>query len=65
MSKANEAPLLDGVQDVTLRFLDQTLAWHGEWPPLGVEGAQLRAVEVVLELEDWGELRRLFQVVGE
>lgn len=64
-STANESELLDGVQGVTLRFLDQALAWHGEWPPLGVDGARLRAVEVVLELEDWGKLRRLFQVVGE
>ena len=64
-SKANEAALLDDVQDVTLRFLDQALAWHEEWPPLGAQGAQLRAVEVVIELEDWGKLRRLFQVAGE
>ncbi|MDJ0872144.1 MAG: type II secretion system minor pseudopilin GspJ [Gammaproteobacteria bacterium] len=64
-SKANEAQLLDGVNEVTLRFLDQALAWHAEWPPLGSDGARLTAVEVVLELEDWGELRRVFQVVGE
>ena len=64
-SKASEAELLTGVTDVKLRFLDQALAWHGEWPPLGAQGAQLRAIEVVFELEDWGELRRLFQVVGE
>ncbi len=64
-SKANEAALLDDVQDVTLRFLDQALVWHKEWPPLGAQGAQLRAVEVVIELEDWGELRRLYQVAGE
>ncbi len=64
-SKANEAQLLDGVNEVTLRFLDQALAWHAEWPPLGSDGSRLTAVEVVLELEDWGELRRVFQVVGE
>ncbi len=64
-NQPNEAELLDGVTEVELRFLDQALAWHGQWPPLGVEDARLRAIEVVLELEDWGKLRRLFQVVGE
>jgi general secretion pathway protein J len=61
--------LLDHVKSVTLRYLDNNRAWHDQWPPAGYSGpdmARLRpiAVEVNLELDDWGKLQRLVEVSG-
>jgi general secretion pathway protein J len=63
------AVLLDHVRSVNLRFMDQNLSWHDQWPPLGYSGGdatRLRpiAVEFTLELEDWGKLVRLVEVSG-
>jgi general secretion pathway protein J len=63
------AVLLDRVTRVGMRFMDSNRTWHEQWPPLGYSGpdaARLRpiAVEVTLELEDWGEIRRLMEVAG-
>jgi general secretion pathway protein J len=62
--------LLSGVRAVRFRFMTPERAWVEGWP--ASEGApaanaeRLRpaAVEVVLELEDWGEIRRLVEVGG-
>ncbi|MFO7305028.1 MAG: type II secretion system minor pseudopilin GspJ [Gammaproteobacteria bacterium] len=61
--------LIDRVERVALRFLDANGRWHEQWPPLGYSGPdapRLRpiAVEITLELEDWGEIRRLVEVAG-
>jgi general secretion pathway protein J len=61
--------LLDHVRTVSFRFMDQNQSWHEQWPPLGYSGpdaARLRpiAVEITLELEDWGKLVRLVEVSG-
>ena len=64
-SEARETRLLDDVAELRVRFLDQALEWHDEWPPLGPQQATLRAIEIVLALEDGGEFRRLFAVIGE
>lgn len=63
------AVLLDKVRTVSFRFMDQNQSWHEQWPPLGYSGAdaaRLRpiAVEITLELEDWGKLVRLVEVAG-
>ena len=59
-----ERELLSGVQEVRLRFFAPG-GWSEEWPAGGV-GADpsLRplAVEITLELEDWGEIVRLIEV---
>jgi len=50
------------VQDLRLRFLDDKKKWHRQWPPEDQQAGGLQAplaVEVTLELTDWGELRRL------
>jgi general secretion pathway protein J len=49
--------------------MDQNQSWHEQWPPLGYSGAdaaRLRpvAVEITLDLEDWGKLVRLVEVSG-
>jgi general secretion pathway protein J len=63
-----ESVLLEDVEDVSVRFLDDNNEWHNEWPPLGATGqpgdttAALSAIELTLELQDWGELMRIFAV---
>lgn len=52
------APLLGNVSRLRIRVLDQNNLWHLDWPISGNAG--IRAVELTLELEGWGEIRRLF-----
>jgi general secretion pathway protein J len=64
-----DAVLLDKVRSVNLRFMDQNQSWHDQWPPLGYSGGdagRLRpiAVEITVELEDWGKIVRLVEVSG-
>jgi general secretion pathway protein J len=59
-----EREVLSGVQEVRLRFFGPG-GWSEEWPAGGTgSDPSLRplAVEVTLELEDWGEIRRLLEV---
>ncbi len=68
-SEPESAVMLDGVKTVKFRFMDANRSWHDQWPPLGYSPADapwLRpiAVEVTLDLEDWGELKRLMEVSG-
>jgi len=61
-----ESILLDQVTQVELRFRDDAKEWHSEWPPLSGSSsatpAKLTAIEFKLELADWGEITRLYQV---
>jgi general secretion pathway protein J len=61
--------LLDKVKSVTLRYMDVSFNWRDEWPPptlVGDPTANLRlrpvAVEVTLELEDWGKIVRVIEI---
>ena len=68
-TEPTSAVLLDKVRTASFRFMDQNQTWHEQWPPLGYSGpdaTRLRpiAVEVTLELEDWGKLVRLVEVSG-
>jgi general secretion pathway protein J len=63
------AVMIDKVKTASFRFMDQNQTWHEQWPPLGYSGgdaARLRpiAVEITLDLEDWGKLVRLVEVSG-
>lgn len=63
------AVLLDRVTRVGMRFMDGNRTWHEQWPPLGYsapDATRLRpiAVEITLELEDWGKIMRLVEVSG-
>jgi general secretion pathway protein J len=63
------AEMIDKVERLDLRFMDGNRSWHEQWPPLGYsapDGPQLRpiAVEITLELEDWGEIKRIVEVAG-
>lgn len=57
--QTSEVPLLEGVESLEFRFLDENREWLEIWPPAGEEGLP-RAVEITLELEDYGEIQRLF-----
>jgi type II secretion system protein J len=63
--------LLDKVKSVTVRYMDLSFNWSDQWPPQALAGdpnANLRlrpiAVEVTLELEDWGSIVRVIEIAG-
>jgi general secretion pathway protein J len=63
--------LLDKVKSITLRYMDVSFQWRDQWPQPALAGdptSNLRlrpiAVEVTLELEDWGKLVRVIEVAG-
>lgn len=60
-----DSEILDGVSSMRLRLMPPgpDSEWVSDWPPLAPGGqppALPRGVEVVLTLEDWGEIRRVF-----
>ena len=70
-TEPRESVLIDDVEKVTLRFLDQDGEWHQQWPPLdaadaGAGGAAPAVdplgIEIVLQLNDWGDIRRLYAI---
>lgn len=54
------AGLLNNVTRLQIRVLDQDNLWHLDWPLTA--GGRIRAVEITLELADWGEIRRLLPI---
>ena len=60
--EAYESTLLDQVERVELRYRDDKKEWHSQWPPLSGAAVELTAIEFTLELKDWGEITRLYQV---
>jgi len=61
--------LLGGVRSVRFRFMAADRSWVERWPASGdgpLDALRIRpaAVEVILDLEDWGEIRRLLEVAG-
>ena len=56
------ASLLGKVTNLQIRVLDQNNLWHLDWPISN--NAKIRALELTIELEDWGEIHRLFPAPG-
>lgn len=64
--------LLGAVNSVQFRYLAPDRTWVDRWPvgetasAAGTDSERLRpaAVEVILDLEDWGEIRRVIEVAG-
>jgi general secretion pathway protein J len=57
--------MLEDVTAVSLRFLDQSGGWQERWPGLDtLETSDKipRAIEVRIELDDWGDVVRLFEL---
>ena len=74
-STAANAPikrkLVDHVRSFTLRFMDAGHNWQTQWPPItagALQSLTLRmrpvAIEITIELEDWGILMRHVEVPG-
>jgi len=62
--------LLAGVRNVRFRFMTPSRDWVERWPATegfgfaGSERMRPAAVEVTVDLEDWGEIRRVIEVAG-
>ena len=61
--------LLTGVKAIQLRYLDAHQAWQPQWPPQTIaqpDALAIRplAVELIIEFNDWGRIRRLVEVAG-
>lgn len=61
--------LVENVGQMRVRFMDQQGEWHEQWPPLSAAPAQgdpgrerPRAVDIELELDEWGVVRRVIEV---
>lgn len=69
-SEARQSVLLDSVDNITIRFLSQNNEWQDLWPPLNTTATNTTnttiemptAIEIVITLNDWGDIRRLYQV---
>jgi len=67
-TESHESVLLEKVKNIELRFLDKQGNWNTFWPPSGIGANSFselpKAVEVALELENWGKITRLLPVPG-
>jgi len=70
-SEAASGPLFDEVESITFSYLDDQLAWQSEWPVRNLTPSNNssapelpRAIELTIESEQWGEIRRVFRVAG-
>lgn len=72
-TEAKTTTLLSGIEDVRIRYLDADAEWKDQWPPLGAEQPSASpvgsantpapiAIEVILDLQDWGKIRRLYKI---
>ena len=57
--------LLKDVENIEIRYLDKE--WETTWPKLALDdtstiNALPRAIEITLELSDWGKITRLFRI---
>lgn len=65
-----ETDLLEGVESIKLRYLDQANQWQTTWPPLNSSSAPQvgsiqqstipRALELIIKVENMEEIKRLF-----
>ena len=73
--EARQSVLINDIENVSLRFLDRNNEWQQEWPSLnttapttatGAPGVasseQPIAIEIILQLKDWGDIRRLYSI---
>jgi general secretion pathway protein J len=70
-SVAVPALLIDKVKSFSLRFMDGNRQWQTNWPAGSVGGSGMAlsrrlplAIEITLTLDDWGELKRIVEVVS-
>ena len=77
--QAKQTVLIDDVESISVRFLDDNNEWQEQWPTINAQtntgsantgttatGSAATsntgpiAIEIVLQLNDWGEIRRLY-----
>jgi Type II secretion system (T2SS), protein J len=68
-AKSQVQDLISGVKTVQFRYMDSNMAWQNQWPPAGMQlpdnlWTRPIAVEITIELKDWGRVRRLIEVAG-
>ncbi|OOZ39167.1 type II secretion system protein GspJ [Solemya pervernicosa gill symbiont] len=66
-SEAVEIELSDGIEQISLRVMDDKREWQQSWPPTQIGAATTPrplAIEVIIETEDYGRISRLFRVGG-
>lgn len=60
--------LLDRIESINLRFLQSNGEWHDSWPPLSSDAEEFialpAAVEFSIEMEEFGQITRLFALPG-
>jgi len=69
-TKSISQTILTDVDNFSLRFLDSMDNWQTSWPPeedaVGKNQRMLpKAIEITLDLEDWGKIHRLFLLAWE
>jgi general secretion pathway protein J len=68
-SEPQRRELIKKVKRFEVRYLDRGRQWLTQWPPAGTQSPTTErerplAVEVTLELDDWGIITRLFEIPG-
>jgi general secretion pathway protein J len=68
-SESIDVEMMDKVKTLELRFMNKSRAWQEQWPGSGSQNsgnAEERpiAVEISIELEDWGRIQRIVEVAG-
>jgi general secretion pathway protein J len=71
-TSVNERELLDGVEALSFRFMDESMNWSATWPtspmqslpPAALLRARPVAVEITLRLRDTGVLTRIVEIAG-
>ncbi|KPK39871.1 MAG: hypothetical protein AMJ69_04405 [Gammaproteobacteria bacterium SG8_47] len=66
-AEPNVSRLVEQVDALDIRYLGADEQWVDDWPPQQGQGAVQvlpLAVEVTLDLKDWGPIKRLFVVPG-
>ncbi|MEN8216148.1 MAG: type II secretion system minor pseudopilin GspJ [Pseudomonadota bacterium] len=56
--------LLNEVNEIQFRYLDENLRWREQWSPNEKASPPLKAIEVTLTVLEWGRITRLFRVPG-
>jgi general secretion pathway protein J len=68
-SNAVSTEILDGVESLEFRLIQDNSEVTNQWPPDGAQGSgadrmRPRAVEIILTLENEGEIRRIIEVAS-
>ncbi|MBE9562715.1 MAG: type II secretion system minor pseudopilin GspJ, partial [Proteobacteria bacterium] len=58
-SKPILVDLADNINYIQWLYLDDKFTWHDKWP---TKSTQLKAIKIILDIEGWGNIERLFQV---